>query len=1408
MHEQSETVQQPDGSWVNIYGRGTPRAGQQLPGTPAYTSRAEAVVAARRRSLAAGLAEGASPETVETPPASEAAALAAALGEDPSQQFTESGMIAPPRRYQTSAEAQLFEPGPRERGFILPMDYDPATGQNSLAMPGIITEPVESWKRLVDTVTGSPAKLETETDYLRSALDRYQRGLDVANVAGVVSAGTLFPKTLPRTTLARELTGGPRRPPPINDNVQLSPEQQVRDEVRQLLSESPETKKWEATIYDAEADAKIFKRDWHIGGEGDTREILNENFEHVAVVKPLADGGFSLTVLGTPVAQRFKSYADAVKWVLGDDATVDRRPIGAPTEPYSPKVLERDPTGRPLRRESVPTEAATERLLSSITERAKTPWHSSLEREVKLAPLWRGTGQQWLNTLKNRRGVTDEELEWTGLRDFLKERGDRPGRGGGAEPLPLPPAGPELIQPPPQLPARAPIQVASETARKFLGQPVTRRDFLQKARAAGQAATVGNKLMLALPNPAPVVQKLALVENSLPTLAELEQLMPKDFAVLRGAGVEPAYPKEGATFKFTAKTIFEKPNKTPEEQFLAEDLHALISKRVAQAAKRIRNYYHSYGGPENQLDGLGRPPSDVPSLDTVRAPQLLAPAPKLLEQPVTRRSLFDRFRQAGAKEEPRQLEVPRQINDPFSETARKFLGQPVARRALFDRFRQPVVKEEQKQLAAPTQPFVGEIVDRRPKEAPVEPYSPKVLARDPTGRPLRREPAPTEAATGRLLTGITERAKTPWYSPLQRELKLAPLWRAPGQQWLNTLKNRPGVTDEELEWSGLRDFLSGGNRANQPLSRAEVTEALKPLEVGEVILGGGNKQVSLADMEATAPELFKTMRDAGYDVQLSDDGADLFFDRISQSPLQLVNPGQQLRDENIPVNWRDAMELSTDRSVPHDVVAAAQNIHTAFYDTGLGGGTRFAEYTLPGGTNYREVLLTLPARSKEPLTELPAGYNVKDLTGSLQNVPVDQPIFAVSNDDRGRYDFAGTREEAIKKALVEINEERINRDNYTAGHFTTPNVVAHLRTKDRQTVDGRDTLFIEEIQSDWHQAGRERGYNTPPLPLTKENLQKVLHEMTPGWSTPQLVDVIYSQWEKLKHWKRFQESLVNDLGMAPSEADRVTRAFEGGQIQTGVPNAPFKTAWPELALKRAIRLAVDEGKDSVSWTTGKQQIDRYPEIIHNYVGVKAQHQHDGSFFLVFKRAGNRSFTHDDIIVKAQELDEIAGKEVADKIRAQPRGGRESRYVSNFPDFHVGGEGMRAFYDQMLVNMANRLGKKYGARVEDLNPNLRTDIYFVKDGWLNGEVGEKAIPIGGGKVQKDGWYFLTENAEDGIGPFKSKDEALDKAPPSVAHSLPITPAMRRAVRQKGFPLFSTGALPPGAAGAVEEATDAN
>lgn len=49
---------------------------------------------------------------------------------------------------------------------------------------------------------------------------------------------------------------------------------------------------------------------------------------------------------------------------------------------------------------------------------------------------------------------------------------------------------------------------------------------------------------------------------------------------------------------------------------------------------------------------------------------------------------------------------------------------------------------------------------------------------------------------------------------------------------------------------------------------------------------------------------------------------------------------------------------------------------------------------------------------------------------------------------------------------------------FFGAHYFDHNVLAHIRTTTRRDHKGRKLLFIEEVQSDWHQNGHTHGYDT------------------------------------------------------------------------------------------------------------------------------------------------------------------------------------------------------------------------------------------------------------------------------------------------------------------------------------------
>ena len=170
---------------------------------------------------------------------------------------------------------------------------------------------------------------------------------------------------------------------------------------------------------------------------------------------------------------------------------------------------------------------------------------------------------------------------------------------------------------------------------------------------------------------------------------------------------------------------------------------------------------------------------------------------------------------------------------------------------------------------------------------------------------------------------------------------------------------------------------------------------------------------------------------------------------------------------------------------------------------------KYKRLQLPGGENYREVLLTLPDKSS--LSEFTKEY--------LENNP-------------------GAREEEIRQQY-EMYGAPLIWSNFNSPHFDVPNILAHVRMNERTDTDGKRVLFVEEVQSDWHQRGRQEGYKSQQIG---------------------------------------PEIITDDV------------------ISTGkgtIPDAPFKQSWPMLAMKRVIRIAAEEGFDRVAWTTGEQQADRY-----------------------------------------------------------------------------------------------------------------------------------------------------------------------------------------------------------------------
>lgn len=140
--------------------------------------------------------------------------------------------------------------------------------------------------------------------------------------------------------------------------------------------------------------------------------------------------------------------------------------------------------------------------------------------------------------------------------------------------------------------------------------------------------------------------------------------------------------------------------------------------------------------------------------------------------------------------------------------------------------------------------------------------------------------------------------------------------------------------------------------------------------------------------------------------------------------------------------------------------------------------THWSEYTLGGGENYRELLYTVP-----------------------------------------NSDYHNQAMEA---------------------HWNRDGVLAHARVQDFVNAEGKSVLFIEEIQSDWHNAGQKSGYEGDAK--------------------------IEAEYQRL-------QARVQEVDLAP--------------------DAPFRNSYTDFVLKNLIRDAAEQGYDQIAWTTGVQQEARW-----------------------------------------------------------------------------------------------------------------------------------------------------------------------------------------------------------------------
>ena len=128
---------------------------------------------------------------------------------------------------------------------------------------------------------------------------------------------------------------------------------------------------------------------------------------------------------------------------------------------------------------------------------------------------------------------------------------------------------------------------------------------------------------------------------------------------------------------------------------------------------------------------------------------------------------------------------------------------------------------------------------------------------------------------------------------------------------------------------------------------------------------------------------------------------------------------------------------------------------------------KWSSYSIdPSNPTYRETVIHLPTFAKKG-DDLTRTQRIADLDRRMEEAieAGDRELAAQLEAEADQLDFARDRGARDDDVLS-------NRD-FSSGHWSEPNVIAHARTSLQKTADGKTVFLIDELQSDWGQKIRD-----------------------------------------------------------------------------------------------------------------------------------------------------------------------------------------------------------------------------------------------------------------------------------------------------------------------------------------------
>ncbi len=348
------------------------------------------------------------------------------------------------------------------------------------------------------------------------------------------------------------------------------------------------------------------------------------------------------------------------------------------------------------------------------------------------------------------------------------------------------------------------------------------------------------------------------------------------------------------------------------------------------------------------------------------------------------------------------------------------------------------------------------------------------------------------------------------------------------------------------------------------------------------------------------------------------------------------------------------------------------------------------------------------SKEDQQLLDSYSNYFVYDMDASQSKYGTKYEEYSVA----GERDADSYRELLITKPGDEL---------YTGAHWNEPNVLVHIRYDKRTDANGNKTLFINEIQSDWGQEGRKKGFIDPNREAKIQKLREEIQGLMPEYTK---ASASYTEYflknKKRVEWasdlqKRdpeFAKMSRELLDLEEEYQDKLKQIDDLTFVGKKVGQAPFVTdtnSWTKLAVKNLIKTAVEEGVESISIANGEQVSDSQgiSKVVNTVSAIKSREGDKYNIVMEDKYGELDEFRGSGKALTPSQLADYIGKEPARKLiekadlkAEKPYAEREWAEISG-DDLKVSTKNMKSYYGDARDNTTGILGKVAESVVKEL-----------------------------------------------------------------------------------------------------------